>query len=147
MISLAVSTSICLYKTLAETLTIIFPDIRCFLSFSVTPFQSLKPHLRKLAPDYHDDEDRLERLFDRSHQLETEERSVATATGRETEDSLHSKMVALSRGEREEEREEEREGEMEEEEERSEGTSCVSFHHQFSLQYQSLIKCIGTYKG
>ena len=50
---------------------------------------------------YHDNEDRLERLFDRSHQLEMEEKSVTTATGegvRETDKSLQSKMAAARSG-------------------------------------------------
>ncbi|CAI7997422.1 hypothetical protein GBAR_LOCUS2146 [Geodia barretti] len=59
----------------------------------VTPFQSSKPP----GAGYRDNEDRLERLFDRSHQLEMEEMTVATATGagRQTDDSLQSKMAAV----------------------------------------------------
>ena len=57
----------------------------------MTPFQSLKPRLLSTA----DDEDRLDKLFDRTHQIEREERLIVE---REVEDSLKSKMVALLSG-------------------------------------------------
>ena len=57
---------------------------------SVTPFQTPKPH-----PYSTDDEDRLDKLFDRTHQIQREEE---TMSGREAEDSLKSKMAALTEG-------------------------------------------------
>ena len=79
----------------------------------MAPFQPRKPLPRSV-----DDEDRLEKLFDRTHQVEREEQKMSE---KETEDSLTTKMAALDQsnahelvggGEEEEEEEEEKEGDM-----------------------------------
>ena len=57
----------------------------------MTPFQSLIPHPFSTA----DDEDRLDKLFDRTHQIEREERMIVE---RVAEDSLKSKMAAVLSG-------------------------------------------------
>ena len=54
----------------------------------MTPFQSVKPHPHKTS---FEDEDRLEKLFDRTHQLEREEELTGE---REMADSLRSKVAA-----------------------------------------------------
>ena len=54
----------------------------------MTPFQPRKP-----LPPSLEDENRLEKLFDRSHQLESEEQRLSE---RETKDSLICKMAALT---------------------------------------------------
>ena len=92
-------------------------DVGCGFIPAVTPFQSLKPHPFSTA----DDEDRLDKLFDRTHQIEREERMIVE---RVVEDSLKSKMAAVlsesggngGNGGGVERREGSREGEGEEEE-------------------------------
>ena len=80
---------------------------------TVKPFQSTKPHLLSL-----DDEERLERLFDRPLQMRREEegeegegRGRRGGSGIGISDTLASKMDALEVGERKEEEEEEKEEE------------------------------------
>ena len=73
---------------------------------AVAPFQSSKPH-----PTVAEDEERLEKLFDRTHQLEKEESRTSLP---EPVDTLATKMEAL----KEEEEEEEEKGERAREERR-----------------------------
>ena len=96
----------------------------------MTPFQSLKPRLLSTA----DDEERLDKLFDRTHQIEREERMIVE---REVEDSLKSKMVALLSGNGENGggggvEGGEGEGEVEEEKEDFEGIAYVYTVYMYS---------------
>ena len=54
----------------------------------MTPFQTPKP-----KPQSTGDEDRLDKLFDRTHQIEQEEQRASKI---ELEDSLRTKVAALS---------------------------------------------------
>ena len=109
---------------------------------AVAPFQPRKPLPRSV-----DDEDRLEKLFDRTHQVEREEQKMSE---KETEDSLTTKMAALDQsnahelvGGGEEEEEEEKEGDMGEsgEVETNEGKVydcvclCARFLHVYMYMY------------
>ena len=111
---------------------------------AVAPFQPRKPLPRSV-----EDEDRLEKLFDRTHQMEREEQKMSE---KETEDSLTTKMAALDQSNAHElvgGGEEEKEGDMGEngesgEVETNEGKvyDCVCLCARFLHVYMYHVHCI-----